>query len=109
MIRLLLVDDQTLVRQGFRVLLETSEDIQVVGESADGKQALQQVEALQPDIVLLDVRMMFLAFNQVAHSPESLGGLGSTAKPGNMEGKTIRSSNCHFLINLNIATTNLKV
>lgn len=57
MIRLLLVDDQTLVRQGFRVLLETSEDIQVVGEAADGKQALQQVEALQPDIVLLDVRM----------------------------------------------------
>ncbi|MEL6159808.1 MAG: response regulator transcription factor [Cyanobacteria bacterium J06627_32] len=56
MIRLLLVDDQTLVRQGFRVLLE-AHDIQVVGEAENGKQAVQQVEALQPDLVLLDVRM----------------------------------------------------
>ncbi len=57
MIRLLLVDDQTLVRQGFRVLLEAHEDIQVVGEAENGIQAIQQVEALHPDIVLLDVRM----------------------------------------------------
>ncbi|MEO1353136.1 MAG: response regulator transcription factor [Cyanobacteria bacterium J06635_15] len=57
MIRLLLVDDQTLVRQGFRVLLEAHEDIQVIGEAENGTQAIQQVEALQPDIVLLDIRM----------------------------------------------------
>jgi DNA-binding NarL/FixJ family response regulator len=57
MIRLLLVDDQTLVRQGFRVLLEAHEDIQVVGEAENGIQAIQQVEALHPDIALLDVRM----------------------------------------------------
>ncbi|MEL6223852.1 MAG: response regulator transcription factor [Cyanobacteria bacterium J06627_8] len=57
MIHLLLVDDQTLVRQGFRVLLEAYEDIQVVGEAENGKQAIQQVETLHPDIVLLDVRM----------------------------------------------------
>lgn len=57
MIRLLLVDDQTLVRQGFRVLLEAHEDIQVVGEAENGIQAVQQVEALHPDIVLLDIRM----------------------------------------------------
>ena len=57
MIRLLLVDDQTLVRQGFRVLLEAHDDIQVIGEAANGQQAIQQVEALQPDMVLLDVRM----------------------------------------------------
>jgi DNA-binding NarL/FixJ family response regulator len=57
MIRLLLVDDQTLVRQGFRVLLEAHEDIQVIGEAENGTQAIQQVEALHPDIVLLDVRM----------------------------------------------------
>ena len=56
MIRLLLVDDQTLVRQSFKVLLETH-DIQVVGEAENGRQAVQQVEALQPDLVLLDVRM----------------------------------------------------
>ncbi|MGJ3253202.1 MAG: response regulator [Elainellaceae cyanobacterium] len=57
MIRLLLVDDQTLVRQGFRVLLEAHEDIQVVGEAENGTQAIQQVETLHPDIVLLDIRM----------------------------------------------------
>ncbi len=56
MIRILLVDDQTLVRQGFRVLIE-AHDIQVVGEADNGKQAVQQVESLQPDLVLLDVRM----------------------------------------------------
>lgn len=57
MIHLLLVDDQTLVRQGFRVLLEAHDDIQVIGEAENGKQAIQQVEALHPDLVLLDVRM----------------------------------------------------
>ncbi|MGB3518489.1 MAG: response regulator transcription factor [Elainellaceae cyanobacterium] len=57
MIHLLLVDDQTLVRQGFRVLLEAHEDIQVIGEAENGIQAIQQVEALHPDIVLLDIRM----------------------------------------------------
>ncbi len=57
MIRLLLVDDQTLVRQGFRVLLEAHEDIQVIGEAENGTQAIRQVEVLHPDIVLLDVRM----------------------------------------------------
>jgi len=57
MIRLLLVDDQTLVRQGFRVLLEAHEDIQVIGEAENGSQAIHKVEVLHPDIVLLDVRM----------------------------------------------------
>ena len=57
MIRVLLVDDQTLVRQGFKVLLEAHEDIQVVGEAQNGKQAIEQVETLRPDLVLLDVRM----------------------------------------------------
>lgn len=57
MIRVLLVDDQTLVRQGFKVLLEAHKDIQVVGEAQNGKQAIEQVEQLRPDLVLLDVRM----------------------------------------------------
>jgi YesN/AraC family two-component response regulator len=43
--------------KGFRVLLEAHADIQVIGEAENGTQAIQQVEALQPDIVLLDVRM----------------------------------------------------
>ena len=57
MIRVLLVDDQTLVRQGIRLLLEIEPDIQVIGQAADGCEALRQAEALHPDVVLMDVRM----------------------------------------------------
>jgi DNA-binding NarL/FixJ family response regulator len=57
MIRVLLVDDQTLVRQGIQMLLEIEADIQVVGQAANGREALRLVEALQPDVVLMDVRM----------------------------------------------------
>ena len=57
MIKVLLVDDQTLIRQGIRLLLEMEPDIQVVGQAADGRLALEQVEALHPDVVLMDVRM----------------------------------------------------
>jgi DNA-binding NarL/FixJ family response regulator len=57
MIRVLLVDDQTLVRQGIRLLLEIEPDIQVIGQAANGREAIQQVEALHPEVVLMDVRM----------------------------------------------------
>jgi DNA-binding NarL/FixJ family response regulator len=57
MIHVLLVDDQKLVRQGLRLLLEIEADIQVVGQAANGREALQLVEALHPDVVLMDVRM----------------------------------------------------
>jgi DNA-binding NarL/FixJ family response regulator len=57
MIRVLLVDDQTLIRQGIRLLLEIEVDIQVVGQASNGREALQQVEVLHPDVVLMDVRM----------------------------------------------------
>jgi DNA-binding NarL/FixJ family response regulator len=57
MIRVLLVDDQTLVRQGIQLLLEIEADIQVVGQAANGREALRLVEALHPDVVLMDVRM----------------------------------------------------
>jgi DNA-binding NarL/FixJ family response regulator len=56
-IRVLLVDDQTLVRQGIRLLLEIEPDIQVVGQAANGREAIQQAEALHPEVVLMDVRM----------------------------------------------------
>ncbi|MDW8479234.1 MAG: response regulator transcription factor [Xanthomonadales bacterium] len=56
-IRVLLVDDQTLVRQGIRGLLALAEDIEVVGEAADGEEALAAIAALAPDVVLLDLRM----------------------------------------------------
>jgi two-component system, NarL family, response regulator DegU len=57
MISVLLVDDQTIVRQGLRSLLSLESDIVVVGEAADGRQAVELVQRLSPNIVLLDVRM----------------------------------------------------
>src|SRR3972149_618335 len=57
MIRVLLVDDQKLIRQGLRLLLEIEPDIQVEGQAADGVEAIQKVEALHPDVILMDVRM----------------------------------------------------
>ncbi|MCP1411585.1 response regulator transcription factor [Paenarthrobacter sp. A20] len=56
-IKVLLVDDQPLLRMGFRLILEGEEDLHVVGEASDGVEAVRQVEALQPDVVLMDVRM----------------------------------------------------
>ncbi|MFD6681426.1 MULTISPECIES: response regulator transcription factor [Micromonospora] len=57
MIRVLVVDDEQLVRAGLRLILEASEDVTVVGEAADGAGALEQTHRLRPDVVLLDVRM----------------------------------------------------
>ena len=57
MIRVLLVDDQPLVRAGLRTLLEDESDIEVVGEAADGDEAVALVGALTPDVVLMDIRM----------------------------------------------------
>jgi len=56
-IRVLLCDDQALVRGGFRMILDARPDIEVVGEAEDGLQAVAQVRALEPDVVLMDVRM----------------------------------------------------
>jgi DNA-binding NarL/FixJ family response regulator len=56
-IRVLLVDDQALVRAGFRMVLEGEPDIDVVGEAANGRQAVHSVGRLEPDVVLMDVRM----------------------------------------------------
>jgi DNA-binding NarL/FixJ family response regulator len=56
-IRVLLVDDEALVRGGFRMILESEEDIEIVGEASDGAQALAQVRELQPDVVVMDIRM----------------------------------------------------
>lgn len=56
-VRVLLVDDQPLLRMGFKLVLEDEPDLHVVGEAGDGTQALRQVAALSPDVVLMDVRM----------------------------------------------------
>jgi DNA-binding NarL/FixJ family response regulator len=56
-IRVLLADDQELVRAGFRMILETQADLQVVGEAGDGVEAVAATRRLQPDVVLMDIRM----------------------------------------------------
>jgi DNA-binding NarL/FixJ family response regulator len=56
-VRVLLVDDQPLLRMGFKLVLEDEPDLHVVGEAGDGTEALRQVAALTPDVVLMDVRM----------------------------------------------------
>ncbi|MCL2453933.1 MAG: response regulator transcription factor [Micrococcales bacterium] len=57
LVRVLLVDDQPLIRMGFRLVLDVEPDLEVVGEAGDGDAALTQVAALRPDVVLMDVRM----------------------------------------------------
>ncbi len=68
MIRVLIADDQQMVRQGFTVLLNTQPDIEVVGQAVNGIEAVEQVGRLAPDVVLMDIRM-----------PE-LGGIEATAR-----------------------------
>jgi DNA-binding NarL/FixJ family response regulator len=59
-IRILLVDDQQLLRQGLRLILEMEPGLQVIGEAGDGQEALKAFEMLQPDVVLMDIRMPVL-------------------------------------------------
>ena len=68
MIRVVLADDQVLVRAGFRVLIEHEPDVEVVGEAADGQEAYELAVTEQPDVVLMDIRM------------PNLDGIGATAR-----------------------------
>src|SRR6185436_5015181 len=56
-IRVLIVDDQSLIRVGIQALLQRKPDIEVVGHASDGEEALRQIAALDPDVVLMDIRM----------------------------------------------------
>jgi DNA-binding NarL/FixJ family response regulator len=57
MIRVVVADDQALVRGGFRLILQTQPDIEVVGEAADGREAVARTQEQRPDVVLMDIRM----------------------------------------------------
>ena len=59
-IRIVLADDQALLRKGFRMILEAESDLEIVGEAADGADAVRLVELYKPDLVLMDVRMPVL-------------------------------------------------
>lgn len=75
MIRIVLVDDQTLVRSGIRGLLDLTDDICVVAEAADGDQALTVIETTTPDVVLLDIRMPGLSGIEVLQALKKSGTL----------------------------------
>jgi len=77
MIRVLLVDDEELVRSGLRLILSTEPDLEVVAEAADGEQALALAELHRPDVVMLDIRMPGLDGIEVARR---LAASGSPAR-----------------------------
>jgi DNA-binding NarL/FixJ family response regulator len=77
-VRVLIVDDQALVRTGFRMILEAEEDIDVVGEAADGVEAITEARRLEPDVVLMDVRMPELDGIEATRRLLANGGAGDT-------------------------------
>jgi DNA-binding NarL/FixJ family response regulator len=77
-VRVLIVDDQALVRTGFRMILEAEEDIEVVGEAGDGIEAITEARRLEPDVVLMDVRMPELDGIEATRRLLSNGGAGDT-------------------------------
>jgi len=72
-IRILIVDDHAILREGVRALLQTNEDLEVVGEASDGQEAIAQVERLDPDVVLMDIAMPGLGGIEASLELKKLG------------------------------------
>ncbi|WP_030199398.1 response regulator transcription factor [Streptomyces sp. NRRL S-87] len=77
-IRVMIADDQVMVRQGFTVLLNAQSDIEVVGQAVDGADAIEKVAELAPDVVLMDIRM------------PGVGGIEATARITGAPGSTVK-------------------
>jgi DNA-binding NarL/FixJ family response regulator len=77
-VRILIADDQALVRAGFKMILDAEDDLEVVGEAVDGPQAVEMCRRLAPDVVLMDIRM-----------PE-LDGIEATRRVVSADGSTVR-------------------
>ncbi|MBO1901236.1 response regulator transcription factor [Leucobacter weissii] len=82
MIRVLLVDDQALVRSGFRVILDSEADIEVVGEAADGAEAVRLAASLSPQVICMDVEMPALDGIEASRRILASAGDGSTDRAG---------------------------
>ncbi len=72
-IRVLIVDDHAILREGVRALLQMHEDLEVVGEAGDGQEALEKVAALDPDVVLMDIAMPGLGGIEASLEMKKLG------------------------------------
>lgn len=71
MVRILIVDDQKIVREGIKILLDESKEIEIIGDASNGKEGLEKIEFLQPDIVLLDIEMPGISGLTVAENIRS--------------------------------------
>ncbi|MEL7313874.1 MAG: response regulator transcription factor [Cyanobacteria bacterium J06559_3] len=103
MIRLLLVDDQTIIRQGLKSLLELNDDFEVVGEAENGKVALEKTSALLPDVVLMDLRMPVMdgiaaTHDIVAKFPDVKVLVLTTFDEDDFVGKAVRAGAIGYLL-----------
>nr|BFE77765.1 hypothetical protein GCM10020093_003660 [Planobispora longispora] len=92
-IRVLIADDQGMVRTGFTVFLDAQPDIEVVGEAVNGREAIERIAELRPDVVLMDVRMPVmdgLAATREILSPARAGRPGSGERTGSGEDEGAR-------------------